>query len=74
MTILELLCIVCSAGWVIAIAAIALALFVGVAIKGQRTTPGVDLVCLLLILASVGGVTSCAAESRVCGAAEASNL
>jgi uncharacterized membrane protein (UPF0136 family) len=71
MSNIEFVCILCSFSWAIAIIAFCLLTVVGYVVGSQhrRTSTGVDLICGILILTTIGGLVGWAAEDAVCSAA-----
>lgn len=71
MTILEFICILCSAGGVIAVLALIALIVLIVALAGAgRPSTRVNILLGLTILVVFGGFGGCAAEDRVCEIAD----
>ncbi len=72
MTIVELACIVCSAGWAVALTSFVLWVIAGKALDtlgGRSVSVGVSILLWTLVLSMVAGVVGCSVEDRVCEAA-----
>jgi hypothetical protein len=58
---MEILCVLCSMGWLLTLAAL-----VGFAIAAKIPGKVGDSLILAMVVGFVGGMSSCAAEERVC--------
>jgi hypothetical protein len=58
---MEILCVLCSMGWLLAMLSM-----IGFAVAAKVPGKVGDAVILAMVLGFVGGMSSCAAEERVC--------